>query len=238
MSCGEGSLSCRCAYDGVHLALELGEVRLQSPTFPFKYLLQLARYGTERAMEDACSFKSVTELDSWLRSNHGKERELWVRIFKKDSGVRSVTWQDCVLVCLTWGWIDGVKRALDDVSYLQRLTPRRPKSVWSKKNCEHAERLIAEGKMQPAGLVQVEAARADGRWEQAYAGSAEMELPADFLRALDENPAAKQVFSTLKRAQIFSIYCQLQMAKRPETRERRMENILATLTRGEVHLLR
>ena len=155
-----------------------------------------------------------------------------MRIFKKNSGTPSVTWQDCVVVCLAWGWIDSAKRSLDEVSFLQRLTPRRPKSGWSKKNREHAERLIAEGKMQPAGLAHVEAARADGRWERAYAGSADMELPDDFLRALDEQPAAKAFFATLKRAQVYSIYHHLHSAIRPETRARRMKAILASLANG------
>lgn len=178
------------------------------------------------------AFVTATELETWLRLNHDKERELWVRIFKKDSGTPSVTWQDCVIACLAWGWIDGAKRSLDEHSFLQRITPRRPKSGWSKKNREHADRLIAEGKMQPSGLRHIEAARADGRWEQAYAGSAEMELPEDFLRALDQNPDAKAFFATLKRAQIYSIYHHLQTAKRPETRKRRMEAIVAKLANG------
>lgn len=181
---------------------------------------------------DARAFPSQEDLDKWLKANHAKERELWVRIFKKDSGTPSVTWQDCVIVCLAWGWIDGAKRPLDDTSFLQRLTPRRPRSRWSKKNREHAERLIAEGRMQPAGLVHVEAARADGRWEQAYSGSAEMKLPDDFLRMLDAHPAAKAFFATLKRAQVYSIYYRLQTAKRIETRARRIEAILAALAEG------
>lgn len=182
--------------------------------------------------DDPREFASPKDLDGWLRSNHATERELWVRIFKKDSGTPSVTWQDCVVAALAWGWIDGVKGSLDEVSFLQRLTPRRAKSSWSKKNREHAERLIAEGKMQPAGMAHVEAARADGRWEQAYAGSAEMELPDDFLRALDGSPAAKAFFATLKRQEVYSIYYRLQTAKRPETRARRMETILASLAQG------
>lgn len=180
----------------------------------------------------ARSFKSPEQLDAWLKSNHATKRELWVRIFKKDSGTPSVTWQDCVVVCLAWGWIDSAKRPLDEASFLQRLTPRRPRSNWSKKNREHAERLINEGRMQPSGMVHVEAARADGRWEQAYAGSAEMELPDDFLRALDENPAAKKFFATLMRRDVYSIYHRLHTAKRPDTRARRMASILASLTEG------
>jgi uncharacterized protein YdeI (YjbR/CyaY-like superfamily) len=181
---------------------------------------------------DARAFPTQKDLDQWLTVNHAKERELWVRIFKKESGTPSVTWQDCVIVCLAWGWIDGAKRSLDDTSFLQRLTPRGPKSSWSKKNREHAERLISEGRMQAAGLVHVEAARADGRWEKAYAGSSEMILPDDFLRMLDANPPAKAFFATLKRAQVYSIYYRLQTAKRNETRSRRIATILAALAEG------
>lgn len=181
---------------------------------------------------DARAFPTPEDLDAWLGANYAAGRELWVRIFKKDSGTPSVTWQDCVIACLAWGWIDGAKRPLDGASFLQRLTPRRPKSSWSKKNREHAERLIADGRMQPAGLVHVEAARADGRWEKAYAGSAGMELPDDFLRRLDAHPAAKAFFATLKRAQVYSIYYRLHTAKRIETRARRIEAILAALAAG------
>lgn len=180
----------------------------------------------------ARTFATAKDLEKWLKANHAKERELWVRIFKKASGTPSVTWQDCVVVCLAWGWIDGAKRPFDEDAFLQRLTPRRPKSSWSKKNREHAERLIAEGKMQPAGLAHVEAARADGRWEQAYARSADMELPEEFLRALDASPEAKAFFATLGRQQVYSIYYRLQTAKRPETRAKRMATILATLAEG------
>ncbi|NVB36653.1 YdeI/OmpD-associated family protein [Pseudenhygromyxa sp. WMMC2535] len=181
---------------------------------------------------DSKAFATPKALETWLRANHSRKQELWVRIYKKASGTPSISWEDCVVACLTWGWIDGVKRSLDEVSYLQRITPRRPKSGWSKKNRAHAERLIAERRMQPAGLLHVEAARADGRWERAYAGSADMELPEDFLRALDAQPAAKAFFATLRRAQIYSIYHQLHGAKRPETRARRMEKILAALAEG------
>lgn len=175
---------------------------------------------------------TVAQLETWSKSNHAKERELWVRIFKKDSGTPSVTWNDCVVVALAWGWIDGHKKALDEFSFVQRLTPRRAGSSWSKKNREHAERLIAEGHMQPSGMVHVEAARKDGPWERAYVGSAEMELPNDFLRALDASPVAKKFFATLKRQDVFSIYHRLHTAKRTETRARRMEAILTTLAEG------
>jgi uncharacterized protein YdeI (YjbR/CyaY-like superfamily) len=183
--------------------------------------------------QDTRSFASIGLLEKWLESNHATRRELWVRIFKKDSGRPSVTWNDCVVAAITWGWIDGQKKSLDEVSFLQRLTPRRPKSGWSKKNCEHAERLIAEGRMQPSGLAQVEAARKDGRWEQAYAGSSEMVIPDDFLEALQKNRAAKKFFATLDRRNLFTIYHRLHTAKRPETRKMRIAAMLADLERGK-----
>lgn len=165
--------------------------------------------------------------------HHATERELWVRIFKKHSGTPTVTWNDCVVAALVWGWIDGQKKPLDEASFLQRLTPRRARSSWSKRNREHAERLIAEGRMEPSGLSHVEAARRDGRWERAYSGSAEMVMPDDFLEALQQNPPAKALFETLDRKNQFAIYHRLQTAGRPETRERRITSILARLARGE-----
>jgi uncharacterized protein YdeI (YjbR/CyaY-like superfamily) len=179
------------------------------------------------------AFKARAHLERWLKSKHASEPELWVRIFKKASGTPSVTWNDCVLAAIAWGWIDGLKNALDDESYLQRLTPRRPKSNWSKKNREHAETLIAEGRMQPAGLKHVDAAKKDGRWEKAYAGSAEMEIPADFLAALGKNAAAKKFFEALDRRNLYSIYHRLHTAKRAETRVKRLGDIITKLARGE-----
>lgn len=178
------------------------------------------------------AFSTPADLDAWLKKHHARETELWVRIFKKGSGVLSVDWNDCVLACLAWGWIDGHKKSLDDASFLQRLTPRRPKSSWSKKNRDHAERLIAEGRMQPPGLAQVEAAKQDGRWESAYAGSADMEIPEDFLRALGKNKAAKAFYATLNRANLFAIYHRLHTAKKPQTRAARIERIVAQLGEG------
>jgi uncharacterized protein YdeI (YjbR/CyaY-like superfamily) len=179
------------------------------------------------------SFTSPAELGAWLSKHHDKASELWVRIYKKSSGKPSVTWADCVVEAIAFGWIDGQKRPLDGLSFLQRLTPRRPASNWSKKNCEHAERLIAEGRMSPAGLAHVAAAKRDGRWDNAYGGSAAMVIPQDFLDALEKQPAAKAFFDTLDRTNLYPIYHRLQTAKRPETRARRMALIIAQLERGE-----
>jgi uncharacterized protein YdeI (YjbR/CyaY-like superfamily) len=152
---------------------------------------------------------------------------------KKATGQPSVTWDDCVVAAIAWGWIDGLRNALDDTSFLQRLTPRRARSNWSQKNVQHAELLIAQGHMQAAGLAQVEAARSDGRWATAYAGSATMVMPEDFLEVLQQDPAAHAFYATLKRASQFTIYHRLHSAKRPETREKRMAEMLAKLERGE-----
>ena len=179
------------------------------------------------------TFETPEQLHAWLQANHSSEIGLWVRIFKKATGQPSVTWDDCVVAAIAWGWIDGIRKSLDDTSFLQRLTPRRARSNWSQKNVQHAERLIAQGRMQSAGLVHVEAARSDGRWAAAYAGSATMEMPEDFLAALQQNPVAHAFYATLKRQSLFTIYHRLQSAKRAETREKRMMALLAKLGRGE-----
>ena len=179
------------------------------------------------------TFETHEQLHAWLRVNHASETELWVRIFKKATGQPSVTWDDCVVAAIAWGWIDGLRNALDDTSFLQRLTPRRARSNWSQKNVQHAERLIEQGRMQAAGLAQVEAARSDGRWATAYAGSATMVMPEDFLAALQQDPAAHAFYATLKRQSQFTIYHRLHSAKRVDTRQKRMAELLAKLARGE-----
>jgi uncharacterized protein YdeI (YjbR/CyaY-like superfamily) len=184
-------------------------------------------------LPEMLEFGSSGQLEEWLSAHHGSKRELWVRIFKKGSGTLSVTWDDCVVAALSWGWIDGQRRAHDDVSFLQRLTPRRPRSSWSKRNREHAERLIAEGRMQPPGLLHVQSAREDGRWDQAYAGSAEMVVPEDFLMELRKNTAAERFYATLNRRNLFAIYHRIHTAKRAETRAKRIAAIVAQLARGE-----
>jgi uncharacterized protein YdeI (YjbR/CyaY-like superfamily) len=179
------------------------------------------------------SFRNRTELGDWLADNHTDAKEIWVRIHKAASGKQSVTWTDCVVESLRFGWIDGQKKPFDESSFLQRLSPRKPKSNWSSKNRDLAERLIAEGRMAPAGLAQVEAARKDGRWEKTYAGPATMETPEDFLKALNKKPTAKRFFATLNKQNLFSIYYRLHTAKKPETRAKRMAEILSKLEREE-----
>lgn len=182
---------------------------------------------------DALAFESSKDLADWLAEHHANSGELWVRIYKANSRQRSVTWTDCVVEAIRFGWIDGLKRSGDERSYLQRLTPRRVGSSWSIKNREHANQLIAEGRMTPAGLAHVEAARADGRWDAAYEGSAAMVIPQDFLDALASLPKAEAFFRTLDRKNLYPIYYRLQTAKRPGTRARRMQQILEQLSQGE-----
>lgn len=181
---------------------------------------------------DVQTFASREHLEDWLRVHHATRQELWIRLYKKRSGTPSVDWNDLVLAGLAWGWIDGIRKALDDVSFVQRMTPRRPQSTWSKKNREHAERLIAEGRMQPSGLAHVEAARRDGRWERAYAGAVEMVVPEDLLAAVAKNPAAAAFYATLDRSNLFAIYHRLQTGA-PESRAKRIATIVAALARKQ-----
>jgi uncharacterized protein YdeI (YjbR/CyaY-like superfamily) len=182
---------------------------------------------------EALAFERPEDLATWLSEHHEASSEIWVRIYKAGSGQRSVTWTDCVVEAIRFGWIDGLKRSGDERSYLQRLTPRRAGSSWSAKNRDHADRLMAEGRMTPVGIAQVEAARADGRWGAAYEGSAAMVIPRDFLEALAALSEAEAFYRTLDRKNLHPIYHRLQTAKRPETRARRMQLILEQLLRGE-----
>ena len=180
-----------------------------------------------QAFEDSAAFWN------WLEQNHASEPELWLKIYKKGSGQKSINWEEAVVEALCWGWIDSIKKSLDDEAYLQRFTPRQKSSNWSKRNREHVDRLIAEGRMQEVGMVHVRAAQADGRWEAAYAPPSEMTVPEDFLAALDERPQAKAFFETLNKQNRYAIAYRLQTAKKPETRQRRLEQFLAMLEKGE-----
>ncbi|MEW5008662.1 MAG: YdeI/OmpD-associated family protein [Cycloclasticus sp.] len=178
------------------------------------------------------TFASQKDLGGWLKVNHTVECELWVKIFKKKTGVPSVTWDDVVIEALCWGWIDSVKKSIDEQAYLQRITPRRVRSNWSKRNRAHVERLLNENRMMESGLVHVRAAKADGRWESAYTAS-EMKVPADFLAILENKPKAKQFFETLTKSSHYVIAYGLTSAKRPGTRERRFAKFIDMLVSEE-----
>lgn len=174
------------------------------------------------------AFASSKDLGQWFKVDHAIENELWVKIFKKKTGVPSVTWDVVVIESLCWGWIDGVKKSIDVQAYLQRVTPRKARSNWSKRNRKHVERLLNEGRMMESGLVYIRAAKADSRWESAYAAS-EMKVPADFLAALNSKPKTKQFFETLKKSSHYVIAYGLTSAKKPETRQRRFAKFINML---------
>ncbi|KGE73292.1 YdeI/OmpD-associated family protein [Spirochaeta lutea] len=178
------------------------------------------------------NFTTAAELGRWLKEHHEKESELWIKIFKKHSGVPSVDWNDVVIESLCWGWIDGIKKTIDETAYLQRITPRNLRSSWSQRNREHVERLIDEGRMQESGLAAVRAAKEDGRWEKAYAVR-DMKIPPDFLAAVKQDPTASRFFERLTKTSRYAIALGLTSAKRTETRERRFAKYLDKLRRGE-----
>jgi uncharacterized protein YdeI (YjbR/CyaY-like superfamily) len=178
------------------------------------------------------TFVTPKDLGQWLKLNHGLENELWVKIYKKNTKIESVSWNDVVIEALCWGWIDGIKHSVDDQTYLQRITPRKTRSNWSKRNTEHAERLIGECRMMEPGLVHVRAAKVDGRWENSYVVS-EMEVPKDFIAALDEKPNAKAFFKTLNKSSRYIIAYGLISAKKPDTRLRRFTKFMEMLIKEE-----
>lgn len=177
--------------------------------------------------------RSHKEWAQWLARNHDKREGVWLKFFKKTADVAAISRPEALDEALCYGWIDGQAKKLDDVSWLQKFTPRRKKSIWSKINVAHATRLIEAGKMKPAGLREVERAREDGRWAEAYDSPKSSEMPSDFLEALSRNKRASAFFQTLNKANRYAISWRLQTAKKPETRERRMKAILAMLAKGQ-----
>ena len=177
-------------------------------------------------------FAGPAALEAWLEANEDADG-VWLKIAKKGAPEPSVTYGEALEVALCFGWIDSQKRGLDETHFLQRFTPRRPRGRWSKINREKAEALIAAGRMRPAGLAEVEAARADGRWEAAYEGQKSAKVPPDLQRELDASPAAAKFFASLDGANRYAILYRLDEAKKPETRERRLRKFVGMLERGE-----
>lgn len=165
--------------------------------------------------------------------HHASSNGIWLRFFKKGSGTASVTYDEALDEALCCGWIDGQLKKYDAKSWLRKFTPRGPKSAWSKRNVEHVRRLCKAGRMKPAGLKQVEAAQADGRWRRAYDSPSAMRMPQDFLVRLAKNKQALKFFESLNRANTYAIAYRLQTAKKPETREKRVKSILQMLASGQ-----
>ena len=168
----------------------------------------------------------------WLAQHGESSSGVWLKLARKDGGERSVTYAEALDVALCHGWIDGQKGGIDERHWRQRFTPRKPRSRWSKRNRQRAEELLAAGEMAPAGVREVEAARADGRWDAAYDSSATAEVPPDLQAALDADPAARDFFAGLDRANRYAILYRLQEARRPETRARRLATFVTMLREG------
>jgi len=182
------------------------------------------------------SFSTPKALETWMCANHAKAPELWLKVHKKDSGLKSVTCAEALDIMLCWGWIDGLRKGFDEQSFLQRYSPRKAKSIWSQINRENVARLTKAGRMTPHGQKQVDAAKADGRWGKAYApirSASHDSMPADLLKAINANARAKKAFATLGRVNLFALAFRTNNMKTPEGRARKIETLVAMLARGE-----
>jgi len=178
-------------------------------------------------------FETKKKFAEWLAKNHDKSAGLWLKIAKKAAGISTVTYAEALDVALCYGWIDGQKGSFDEQYFLQKFTPRRPKSIWSKINVEKVAGLIASGEMKPSGLKAVEAAKQDGRWDAAYSSQKNIVVPADFQSALEKNKKAKAFFETLTGAKRYSFLFRIETAKKAETREKRIGQFVQMLAKGE-----
>lgn len=179
-------------------------------------------------------FEDGEQLAVWLEENGETHDLVWIEMYKKHTGVKSIAWTEIVETVLCFGWIDGLARGIDDERYKQRLTPRRKRSKWSKINREKAERLIAEGKMRPSGLAEVERAKADGRWDEAYDSPATATVPEEFEKALEEAGLTER-FAKLKSQERYAMLHRIQTAKKPETKARLIKEFCGTLASGETN---
>jgi uncharacterized protein YdeI (YjbR/CyaY-like superfamily) len=179
------------------------------------------------------SFETQQGWERWLTEHHTDTDGLWLKIAKKEAGISSVNYAEALESAICYGWIDGQKASFDDKYWLQKFTPRRAKSIWSKVNCTKALALIAEGRMQPAGIRQVELAQADGRWESAYESQSKITIPDDFQKELDNNPKAQEFFTTLNSVNRYAILFRIQTAKKPETRSARISTFIEMLSNNQ-----
>ena len=178
-------------------------------------------------------FDTANEWRAWLDKNHTMPGGVWLQMYKKYTKIPSIDYAAALDEALCYGWIDGQKKSYDEQSWLQKFTPRRPKSIWSKVNIGHIKRLTKEAKMRPAGLAAVKLAQQDGRWQQAYDSPKNMVMPKDFIAELAKYPGAYSFFTTLNKTNTYAIAWRLQTAKRPETRAKRMKLLVEMMQRGE-----
>ena len=182
------------------------------------------------------SFRTAAAFDAWMQAHHADVDEIWLRVYKKHSGVESIAIAEALDIALCWGWIDGIRKRFDEQSYLQRYTPRRPKSIWSQINREHVARLTKAGRMTPHGQRQIDAAKADGRWDAAYAPmriAAGKEFPKDLKAAIHRNAKARKTFQSLSRQNLFALAFRTTNMKTPEGRAKKIAALVDMLARGE-----
>ena len=182
------------------------------------------------------TFRTAQAFETWMRANHDRAPEVWLKVHKKGSGLASVTTAEALDVALCWGWIDGIRKSFDEQSFLQRYTPRRPRSIWSQVNRDNIARLTAAGRMTPHGQRQVDAAKADGRWDAAYApirSTSEDSIPADLRDAIEANARARRMFRTLGRMNLFALAFRTNNMKTPAGRARKIASLVDMLARGE-----
>jgi uncharacterized protein YdeI (YjbR/CyaY-like superfamily) len=179
------------------------------------------------------SFSDAESFYKWLGKHHDREGEIWIKIHKVDSGIKSITPKEAIDVVLCWGWIDGIRKGFDDKSYLQRYTPRTRKSIWSQINIDNVARLIVDGRMTEHGLKEVERAKSDGRWARAYKGGKEMKIPDDLQAAIDAEPKAKAMLAKLSAQNRFALAFRTHNMKTEAGRKRKIETFVAMLKRGE-----
>lgn len=179
------------------------------------------------------SFANQKAWEKWLKANHQKSSGIWLQLAKKNSGVASITYPEALEIALCYGWIDGQKKSHSEQAWLQKFTPRGKKSIWSTINREKALALIECGKMQPAGLAEIDRAKQDGRWDQTYDSPKNIQVPSDLQAALDKNPKAKAFFAKLEGRNRYAILWRVQTAKKAETRAKRIELFIGMLERGE-----
>jgi len=194
-----------------------------------------SRTSEALAPDNVQTFRTEAQFETWLRRHHARAGDVWLRIYKKGSGVPSITTAEALDVALCWGWIDGTRKSLDDVSFLQRYSPRRARSPWSQINRDNVARLIAAGRMTPHGQAQIDAAMADGRWEAAYAPQRKTTadtLPADLRAAIDASPNARATFATLGRRNLFALAFRTNAMKTAGGRARKIASLVQMLERG------
>jgi uncharacterized protein YdeI (YjbR/CyaY-like superfamily) len=182
------------------------------------------------------SFRTEAAFEKWLAANHDRASEIWLKVHKKDSGLSSITCAQALDIALCWGWIDAVRKSFDDTSFLQRYTPRRPKSVWSQINRDNIARLTKAGRMTPHGQRHVDAAKADGRWDAAYAPIRHTtvdSIPADLRAAIDASPRARKTFKTLTRMNLFALVYRTNAMKTPAGRARKIAELVTMLERTQ-----